>query len=209
MGSSYEVLGIREGASEEEIKTAYKKLAKKYHPDRYLDNPLSDLAEEKFKEINVAYDQLIKNNRNSNQSYGQSQNNNQQNSYNRSSSQSGNISFQRIRQMIQARQFREADRMLNEISNRNGEWHFLKGINAMNTGQFQKGYDHLRNAVQLEPNNLEYRQAYDQIQRRSTGYRNMSNSRGYSQVNTCDCCTNLICADCLCEMLGGDLIGCC
>ena len=56
----YEVLGVPEGASEEEIKRAYKELVKKYHPDKYQDNPLSDLAEEKLQEINEAYDMLMK-----------------------------------------------------------------------------------------------------------------------------------------------------
>lgn len=56
----YEVLGVSENASEEEIKRAYKKLVKKYHPDRYQNNPLADLAEEKLQEVNEAYDMLMK-----------------------------------------------------------------------------------------------------------------------------------------------------
>ena len=61
MNNPYEVLGIREGASEEEIKKAYREQVKKYHPDQYQDNPLSSLAEEKLKELNEAYDYLMKN----------------------------------------------------------------------------------------------------------------------------------------------------
>ena len=57
----YEVLGVPENASEEEIKKAYKELVKKYHPDKYQDNPLADLAEEKLQEVNEAYDMLMKN----------------------------------------------------------------------------------------------------------------------------------------------------
>ena len=57
----YEVLGIKPGASEEEIKAAYKELVKKYHPDKYIDNPLADLAEKKLQEVNEAYDMLMKN----------------------------------------------------------------------------------------------------------------------------------------------------
>ena len=56
----YKVLGIKEGASYDEIKRAYRELAKKYHPDRYQNNPLADLAEEKMREINEAYDALMK-----------------------------------------------------------------------------------------------------------------------------------------------------
>ena len=61
MKNPYEVLGIREGASEDEIKKAYRELVKKYHPDQYRDNPLSKLAEEKLREVNEAYDHLMKN----------------------------------------------------------------------------------------------------------------------------------------------------
>lgn len=54
----YEVLGVSENADEETIKKAYKELVKKYHPDRYINNPLADLAAEKMKEINKAYDMI-------------------------------------------------------------------------------------------------------------------------------------------------------
>ena len=56
----YEVLGVKPGASEAEIKTAYKNLVKKYHPDKYQGNPLADLAEEKLQEVNEAYDMTIR-----------------------------------------------------------------------------------------------------------------------------------------------------
>lgn len=205
MQSPYEVLGVRENSNDEEIKIAYKQLAKKYHPDKYLDNPLSDLAEEKFKTINIAYDQLMKSGRNTSNS----RQKNQQYGGSSSYSSNSNFEFSTIRQYIQTRKFIEADRLLNESTNRNAEWYFLKGINSMNLGQFQNGYDCLGRAVQLDPTNLEYRQAYDQIKNKSTGYRNMSNSKGYNQLNVCNLCVNLICADCLCECLGGNLIGCC
>ena len=60
MKDPYEVLGVPHGASDEQIKKAYRELARKYHPDNYADNPLADLAQEKMKEINEAYDTLTK-----------------------------------------------------------------------------------------------------------------------------------------------------
>lgn len=60
MDNPYKILGVREGASQEEIKKAYKTLAKKYHPDKYVDNPLQELADNKMRQINSAYDQLTK-----------------------------------------------------------------------------------------------------------------------------------------------------
>ena len=59
MKDPYVVLGVDKNASEEEIKNAYRELARKYHPDNYANNPLSDLAEDKMKEINEAYDAIV------------------------------------------------------------------------------------------------------------------------------------------------------
>ena len=56
----YEVLGVSRNASIDEIKRAYKELSRKYHPDSYVGNPLSSLAEEKFKQVQEAYDAIMK-----------------------------------------------------------------------------------------------------------------------------------------------------
>ena len=55
----YEVLGVSKSADDAEIKKAFRVLAKKYHPDNYADSPVADVAEEKMKEINEAYDAII------------------------------------------------------------------------------------------------------------------------------------------------------
>ena len=60
MSDPYEILGVQRGASEEEIKKAYKRLSRKYHPDANVNNPLAELAEEKFKEVQEAYDEIMK-----------------------------------------------------------------------------------------------------------------------------------------------------
>lgn len=199
MQNPYEVLGVKENASEDEIKTAYKGLAKKYHPDRYVDNPLSDLAEEKFKEINIAYDQLMKKPRGNN--YNTSYNANYNTNHNRSYQNTGDTNLNVIRQLIQAGRFAEAETQLNQFHDRSAEWHFLKGVVAINRGFTQMGFEHLRHAIQLDPTNVEYRQTYDQVRMRGQRYRTASNVNGYNQVNTCDCCTQLLCAHCLCQCL--------
>ncbi len=60
MRDPYSVLGVKPDASDQEIKKAYRELARKYHPDNYVDNPLADLAEEKMKEVNEAYEAIQK-----------------------------------------------------------------------------------------------------------------------------------------------------
>ena len=71
MRDPYEVLGVPSNASDDEVKRAYRELSRKYHPDGYVDNPLAGLAEEKFKEVQEAYQQIM-NQRTGNGSYQQS-----------------------------------------------------------------------------------------------------------------------------------------
>lgn len=203
----YEVLGLKPGASQEEIKKAYRNLIKQYHPDQYGDNPLKNLAEEKMREINTAYDMLTKNNGNSyNNSYSSSSTSN--NSYSNNSNDSYALS--EIRRLIQNRNFAEAESRLNSIQNRNAEWNFLYGFVLTNKGWFDAGLKHIQIAVNMDPNNFEYRQTLNSLHQRTSSYSgNYYRTTGGSSTNACDCCLNLYCLDTMCECMGGDLIGCC
>ncbi len=203
----YEVLGLKPGASQEEIKKAYRSLIKQYHPDQYGDNPLKDLAEEKMREINTAYDMLTKNNASSNNSYSSSNNGN---TYSNSSNTSDSYAFSEIRRLIQSRNLAEAERRLNSIQNRNAEWNYLYGVLLTNKGWFDAGLNHIQTAVNMDPNNFEYRQTLNSLHQRTSSYRgNYYRTTGNSSPDACDCCMNLWCLDTLCECTGGDLIGCC
>ena len=201
MKDPYEVLGISKGASQEEIKKAYRKLAKKYHPDNYANNPLSDLAEEKFKEINEAYEQLM--------------NGAGSGSYQSASSsyqgEGGSGNFARIRNLIQMGQLDEAERQLDQIGTRSAEWFFLKGSLFMRRGWHQQGLNFIQQAVNMDPANPEYRAALNNYVSRTQQYRNVGYGMGRTPggASACDCCQGLICADCCCECMGGDLISCC
>ena len=113
----YEVLGLKPGASQDEIKSAYRKLIKQYHPDKFINNPLQDLAEEKMRQINEAYDALTKNGGNNNytnNSYNNSSTNyNNDNNYSNSYNSNSTYEFQEIRMMIQRRNFSSAESRLN------------------------------------------------------------------------------------------------
>lgn len=207
MNNPYEILGIKEGASEEEIRKAYRELVRKYHPDQYANNPLSDLAQEKMKEINEAYNFLIKN-KGSSSTNRQYQNSNNRNKYNHNSSHS-NI-FQQIRRLIETGNVVEAERMLDGISTRDAEWNFLKGAIYVKKGWYDQAHQYFQRAVNMNPNNPEYRAALSNMYSRNTTYRNVGNNMGYGGgMSSCDCCSTLLCADCCCECMGGDLISCC
>lgn len=197
----YEVLGVKPGASQDEIKRAYKELVKKYHPDQYANNPLSDLASEKLKEVNEAYEMLTGNGTKTSGSYQSSQSAG-------GSYSGGNADFNRVRMLIQSRNIEEADRILDNMALKNAEWHYLKGIIHLNRGWYDKAVMHLNQAVSMDPNNIEYRNALNNVMSRNMGYRNMGNTN-MGGCSSCDLCSGLCCADCCCESMGGDLIPCC
>jgi molecular chaperone DnaJ len=191
----YKVLGVPEGADEDTIKNAYREMVKKYHPDKYINNPLADLAEEKMKEINEAYNMLTGGN--TSQSYNST--------YDKSYSSSSSPGFAEIRRMISEMKLEAADQMLDKMNHKPAEWHFLKGIIHQRRGWYESALKFFNTAVSLDPNNMEYRAALNSIVRNVHTYRNV----GTGGSTALDCCTSLVCADCLCECCGGDLIRCC
>ncbi|MCI8422589.1 MAG: J domain-containing protein [Lawsonibacter sp.] len=189
MRDPYSVLGVDPQASDEQIKKAYRELARKYHPDNYQNNPLADLAEEKMKEINEAYESITKQRAGGGRGPQNAPGGYQQ----RAASQ--NPTYIRVRELLNAGDLGTAERLLNEVQQRDGEWYFLKGGLAYRLGWMDEAMQNLAVAVQMDPQNLEYRQALASLQQRGGGY------RPYGYVNTVDgldCCTSLLCLNCLC-----------
>ena len=196
----YEVLGVPENASEEEIKKAYKELVKKYHPDKYQDNPLADLAEEKLQEVNEAYDMLMKN-RNSGPSG--SGNYGNYGSGSGSGGSYGTPDYMAVRRYIDAGNLTAAENILNSTKDRSAEWFFLSGMLSYRKGWYDDAVNKLKSANDLAPNNMEYSQAYGRIINMGGAYQNQAYGRGYGSSNDM-CCQALqcyICADCCCDCI--------
>ena len=203
MTDPYKILGVSPDASDDEIKKAYRQLARKYHPDKYKDSDLASLAEEKMKEINAAYEEIQKM-RESGGSY--------RGGYTGyGSGSTGSSKFSRVRVLINAGNFSEAEQLLDEtdINDRGAEWNFLKGCIELKKGNSLDASRYFDTACTMDPSNAEY--ANMRMRMRSFGNMGGMNGAPYSGsgCSGCDICTSLLCADCLCECCGGDLISCC
>ena len=215
MNDPYSVLGVSPSASDDDVKKAYRELARKYHPDNYHDNPLADLASEKMKEINEAYDTITRSREAGNSSSGgsayQSQGYRQTYSGNgRGYGGSANAAYATIRNLINANQLDQAMAMLSGITARDAEWNYLMGSIYWRRGWMDEAARYFRMAATMEPGNIEYRNAVQYMNKGGQAYRSpVMNSSMTSNIDVCTICQTLYCADCCCELMGGDLIRCC
>lgn len=207
MKDPYSILGVGRDASDEQIKNAYRELARKYHPDNYQDNnPLKELAEEKMQEINEAYDQIQKMRAGkSSDTYGNGY------AYTGASSEE----YTEIRRLIASKHFAEAERRLYAVLDidKTAEWHYLLSIILMQRSRPNDAMRELEIACNMDPSNMEYQKAKEMFNntagRYGSDYYYTQGRMGRSSTDeACNCCANLVCLDCLCECLGGDLIRC-
>ena len=213
MKDPYSILGVSPGASDEEVKTAYRNLARRYHPDNYDDNnPLKDLAKDKMQEINAAYDE-IQRDRTSTTSSSSSSGNSYNYGYTEGNSRSG--VYATIRQKINERKYREAEELLLSVGefDRTADWHFLNSVCLMQRGKTADAMRELELACTMDPSNLEYQKAKEMFNTAGSRYGSTYYGEGGRRYRStsdeaCDCCLNLMCLDCLCECMGGDLIPC-
>ncbi len=213
MKDPYQILGVSRDASDKDIQKAYHKLVKKYHPDNFTnDNPLKDLANEKMQEINEAYDEIQRM-----RAQGTSSSSG---AYSGNSHSGGNYSssFTEIRILINQKRFNEAGKRLSEVGewDRTAEWHYLMSVVLMQRGNVNDAMRELELACSMDPSNEEYQRAKTMFNNSARGYGSTYYDNGpygarrqrTSSDDACDCCMNLICLDCLCECMGGDLIRC-
>ncbi len=215
----YEVLGLQHGASDEEVKRAFRKLAKQYHPDL---NPGDKQAEERFKEINEAYDQITDPDKARQQgAYQQAasggyggpyggytdpfrawyeQQAQQQRAYERSTP----AGIRAARSYLVHSRYSEALNALAGVAERErgAEWYYLSALANSGVGNRMLALDHCRRAVQLEPNNLQYRRALEQLEQTGRVYRqtqvnfmDLSGGMGRFCLPLCLCslCSNSTC----------------
>ena len=207
MRDPYQVLGVPSTATDEEVKKAYRDLARKYHPDNYHDNPLADLAQERMKEINEAYE-AVQSQRKAARAGGYSGGYGGYQAGYQSGYQSGGSRYQRIRMAISQGNLNLAEELLNAMTDHDAEWSFLKGAICYRRGWLDEARRYYQNAVNMDPDNQEYQRALDIAEGRSTAYR----PEGYANVTTGTCgngdCLRLCGATLCCNAFGVPICFC-
>ena len=208
-GDPYRILGVSRDATDAQIKSAYRDLARRHHPDNYPDPERRARAEERMKEINEAYG-IIRRMR----AQGGAGAEFHAHSRERRSDTDGQYAeiLERARDNVRAERFDEAEAQLNAIppEMRGAEWNFLKGCVLTHKGWYFDAGRHLETACYMDPENGEYREFLESIRASASTY-----GRGYrtdapgGRSDLCDICASFVCLDCLCECCGGDLIRCC
>ena len=191
MNDPYSILGVSPNATESEIKKAYYELVRKYHPDNYHENPLADLAEEKMKEVNEAYNSIIRA-RASGSDYrpGSAP----------GGSSAGSPEGARVRAAINSGDIRHAETLLRAYQTKNAEWNFLMGSVCYRKGWLDDAYSYFQTAANMEPSNTEYRQALSFMDRGGQAY--SPYGRGpvaHQGCDACDCCATMLCLNMCCR----------
>lgn len=192
----YQVLGVSRDTSMDDVKKAYRTLSRKYHPDANVGKSQAEqeAAEQKFKDIQQAYQQIIKEKETGSSSSSQYY------SDNNSSHLQAAINY------INSGAYEQAINVLNSIQNRNAQWYYLSAVANSQMGNNIAAMDYARQAVSMEPNNIQYIQLLNQLQNGGGWYTNMGRQYG-SPAGSDDWCTKIILLNLFCNCcLGG---GCC
>lgn len=204
MRDPYQVLGVPSTATDDEVKKAYRDLARKYHPDNYHDNPLADLAQERMKEINEAYES-IQSQRKAARNGGGYSGTAGAAGYGAGYSSpygTGATRLQRVRMAISQGNLNLAEELLNAQTDHDAEWNFLKGVICTRRGWLDEARQYFQTAVQMDPDDPEYQQALDMAEGRQSTYR----PAGYGSVTTGGCdntdCLRLCGISLCCNALG-------
>ncbi len=216
MVDPYQVLGVRPDASDDEIKKAYRKLSRRYHPDANINNPNKAQAEAKFKQVQEAYNQII-HERESGSTYSGSYSGysggyaGRQSSYGGYGGQTGqgqqyqgedDIKYTAAVNYINAGSYEEALNVLNSIANRTAQWYFLSALANARMGNNVTAREMAQTAVNMEPGNIQYRQFLNQLSMGGQWYQDTGHSYGMPNLRFDNLCWSIIAinlvANCCC-----------
>lgn len=200
-----ELFGLDDGATKEQIKAAYDTLREKYLEERFMDGEVGNNAAKMLTKIEVAYNELMSEL--------------SENAY----AEDGDSSFARVEELIRSGDVAEAQRVLDAFNERGGRWHYLQSVVFYRKNWINESKKQLEIAIQLEPDNDKYREAYRKLNDKINYDARNSGAGGAGQTvyqgqtmnpepddqmggNFCasciECCYLNMCINCLCN-------GCC
>lgn len=191
----YEILGVPHSATDQEIKKAYRILSKKYHPDANIDKPNAKEYEEKFKQIQQAYQTIMdeRQHRSSSRGYTGGFYSGRRSA---SSGDENSIHMQAAVNFIRNGRFAEALRVLDGIQNRNALWYYTAAIAHSGSGNNATALQYARKAVEMEPNNFEYQKLVQQLESPGFSYQTMQQpyvGSGWDDSGCIRCCAANLC----------------
>ena len=225
MADPYKILEIDRSASDEEVKKAYRKLSRKYHPDANINNPKKDEAEAKFKEVQQAYQQIMDERErgysSSDSGYGQNGGYGEYGpfggfggfgGYSSGAGQSETeeeVHLRAAANYIRSGHYKEALNVLAGISEHSALWYFYSASANSGLGNNVTALEHAKEAVRLEPQNMQYQMLLQRLESGGTWYQNRQTVYGYPGTFDSSWCVKLCVANLLCNICcsGGGL--CC
>lgn len=220
MNDPYQVLGISRSATSDEIKKAYRNLSRKYHPDANINNPNKAQAEERFKEIQQAYKQIMAERENGGyggDTAGSGYAGGFNTGYSYTRQGSGNSSYQSdeysmhlkaAENYINSRYYNEALNVLAQMNERNGQWYYLSAVANAGLGNNILALEHAKQAVLLEPQNQRFAQLVYQLESGGIWYQGMQGPYGTPAGSGSSVCTRLCMTYLLCNICMGGCTCC-
>lgn len=209
MNDPYKVLGIERGATEEEIKKAYRSLSRRYHPDANINNPNKAQAEEKFKEIQQAYNQIMKERE---QGYtGQGGFSGFGGGYGYGGFKQEQTTaddeearyYQAALNYIRSSHYHEALNVLANIRDKKARWYYYSAIANSGLGNQVLALEHARTAASMEPDNLEYRQFLNRLENGNNWYMGRQAQYGYNTFDADGLCFKICLLNLACNICCG------
>ncbi len=204
MRDPYQVLGIGRDATEDEIKKAYRNLSRKYHPDANINNPNREAAENRFKEVQQAYEQIMNERVGGagQSSFGGYGGQNRQNT-------EEDVRLQAAANYINNGYYKEALNVLKDIGNRNARWYYFSGYANWGIGNNITALEHAKRALTMEPGNWQYQELVRRMEGGGSWYEYRRAPYQTDVMGGAGFCWRLCLANLLCNMCcrGGGL--CC